>query len=156
MRSIRPPPNRQMRAKEGRTGSETIDKAILELRELLTSGNSNIDIDADGNLIDADGNLLQNYETKCECCGYVLGNTEQDGFYSRYMKCPNCGYIQYVPNWKRVPPFWIYKIVDEKGNDILDFKGNCRMFEGKDQAEEYIAFCRMTEKWMPIKVKWYG
>lgn len=128
--------------------SEAIDKAILELRELLTSGNS---------IMDADGNLVpENYETKCECCGYVLGNTEQDGFYMRYMKCPNCAYIQYVPNRKRVPPFWIYKIVDDKGKDILDFKGNCRMFEGKDQAEEYIAFSNMTEKWMPVEVERYG
>ena len=148
MRSIRSSTNWQMRAKECRTVSETIDKAILELRELLISGNSNID--ADGNLI------LENYETKCECCGYVLGNTKQDGFYMRYMKCPNCGYIQYVPNCKRVPPFWFYKIVDDKGKDILDFKGNCRRFEGKEQAEEYIAFCNMIEKWMPVKVEWYG
>ncbi len=132
--------------------SETIDKTILELRELLTSGNSNIDIDADGKLI------FENYETKCGCCGYVLANTKQDELHHhmRYMKCPNCGYIQCVPNLKRVPPFWIYKIVDDKGKDILDFKGDCRLFEGKDKAEKYIAFCNMAEKWMPVKVQRYS
>lgn len=49
MRSIRSSTNWQMRAKKCRTVSETIDKAILELRELLTSGNS---------IIDADDNLF--------------------------------------------------------------------------------------------------
>ena len=68
------------------------------------------------------------------------------------MRCPNCAYIQYVPNYKRIPPFRIYKIVDDKGKDILDFKGNYRRFEGKDQAGEYIAFCNMTEKWTPVEV----
>lgn len=136
--------------------SETIDKAILELRELLTSGNSNIDIDADGNLMDADGNLLQNYETKCECCGYVLGNTEQDGFYSRYMKCPNCGYIQYVPNWKRVPPFWRCKVVDKEGKAVLDFDGTVRLFEGEKSAKEYILYCKMEDKWKVQRDQPYG
>lgn len=136
--------------------SETIDKAILELRELLTSGNSNIDIDADGNLMDADGNLLQNYETKCECCGYVLGNTEQDGFYSRYMKCPNCGYIQYVPNWKRVPPFWRCKVVDKEGKAVLDFDGTVRLFEGEESAKEYILYCKMEDKWKVQRDQPYG
>lgn len=50
--------------------SETIDKTILGLKELLASGNSNIDLDADDNLI------LENYETKYKYCVYVLGNTE--------------------------------------------------------------------------------
>lgn len=128
--------------------SEALEKAILELRELLTS---------ETDIVDSNGNLImENYDTKCECCGYVLGNTEQDGIYQRYVTCPNCSYIQYVPNYKTVPPFWIYKIVDDKGKDILDFKGNCRRFEGKNQAEEYIAFCNMTEKWMPVKAEWYG
>lgn len=127
---------------------ETMDKAILELRELLTSENS---------FIDAEGNLVpENYEIRCECCGYVFGNTEQYGFHARYMKCPNCAYVQYVPNYKRIPLFWIYKIVDDKGKDILDFKGNCRRFEGKEQAEEYIAFCNMMEKWTPVEVERYG
>lgn len=40
---------------------ETIDKAILELRELLTSG-----MVAEGILVP------ENYEIRCECCGYVL------------------------------------------------------------------------------------
>lgn len=59
-----------MRARELRTVSETIDKTILGLKELLASGNSNIDLDADDNLI------LENYETKYMCYVYVLGNTE--------------------------------------------------------------------------------
>lgn len=130
--------------------SETIDKAILELRELLTSGNSNIDIDADGNLIP------ENYETKCECCGYVLGNTEQDGFYMRYMKCPNCGYIQYVPNCKRVPPFWRCKVVDKEGKAVLDFDGTVRLFEGDDSAKEYILYCKMEDKWEVQRDQPYG
>ena len=150
MRSIRLSTNWQMRAKECRTVSETIDKAILELRELLTSGNSNIDIDADGNLI------LENYETKCECCGYVLGNTEQDGFYSRYMKCPNCGYIQYVPNCKRVPPFWRCKVVDKEGKAVLDFDGTVRLFEGDESAKEYILYCKMEDKWKVQRDQPYG
>lgn len=130
--------------------SETIDKAILELRELLTSGNSNIDIDADGNLI------LENYETKCKCCGYVLGNTEQDGFYMRYMKCPNCGYIQYVPNCKRVPPFWRCKVVDKEGKAVLDFDGTVRLFEGDESAKEYILYCKMEDKWEVQRDQPYG
>ena len=150
MRFIRSSTNWQMRAKECKTVSETIDKAILELRELLTSGNSNIDIDADGNLI------FENHETKCECCGYVLGNTEQDGFYMRYMKCPNCGYIQYVPNCKRVPPFWRCKVVDKEGKAVLDFDGTVRLFEGDESAKEYILYCKMENKWMSIKVEWNG
>lgn len=150
MRFIRSSTNWQMRAKECKTVSETIDKAILELRELLTSGNSNIDIDADGNLI------FENHETKCECCGYVLGNTEQDGFYMRYMKCPNCGYIQYVPNCKRVPPFWRCKVVDKEGKAVLDFDGTVRLFEGDESAKEYILYCKMEDKWMSIKVEWNG
>lgn len=73
---------------------ETIDKAILELRELLTSENS---------IIDAEGNLVpENYETRCECCGYVLGNAEQYGFHARYMRCPNCAYVQYVSDGLRL------------------------------------------------------
>ena len=76
---------------------ETIDKAILELRELLTSENS---------IIDAEGNLVpENYKIRRECCGYVLGNAEQYSFHARYMKCSNCAYVQYVSNYKRVPPF---------------------------------------------------
>ena len=130
--------------------SETIDKAILELRELLTSGNSNIDIDADGNLI------LENYETKCKCYGYVLGNTEQDGFYMRYMKCPNCGYIQYVPNCKRVPPFWRCKVVDKEGKAVLDFDGTVRLFEGDESAKEYILYCKMEDKWEVQRDQPYG
>ena len=59
-----------MRARELRTVSETIDKTILGLKELLASGNSNIDLDAADNLI------LENYETKYKYCVYVLGNTE--------------------------------------------------------------------------------
>ena len=129
--------------------SEAKEKAILALRELLTSDTDVTDV------IDSNGNfIMKNFETKCICCGNVLGNTEQDGFHPRYVTCPNCSYIQYVPNCTRIPPFWIYKIVDDKGKDILDFKGNCRRFEGKNQAEEYIAFCNMTEKWMPVKVEW--
>lgn len=54
---------------------ETIDKAILELRELLTSENS---------IIDAEGNLVpENYEIRRECCGYVLCNAEQYSFHAR-------------------------------------------------------------------------
>ena len=77
--------------------SETIDKTILEL---MTSVEGIEDIFK-----------MNNFETKCECCGYVLSNTEQDGPFFRYVTCPNCSYIQYVPNWKKVPPFCIYKIV---------------------------------------------
>lgn len=141
MRSIRSSTNWQMRARGCRTVSETIDKDILELRELLTSGNSKINIDADSNLI------LENYETKCKCCGYVLGNTEQDGFYMRYMKCPDCGYVQYVPNCKRVPPFWRCKVVDKEGKAVLDFDGTVRLFEGDESAKEYILYCKMEDKW---------
>ena len=49
MKSIQSSTNWQMRLKECRTVSKTIDKAILELRELLTSGHS---------IIDADDNLF--------------------------------------------------------------------------------------------------
>lgn len=99
MKSIQSSTNWQMRLKECRTVSKTIDKAIYELRELPTSRNSNIDIDAEGNLVP------ENYEIRCECCGYVFGNKGQYGFHARYMKCPNCAYIQCLPNYKRIPPF---------------------------------------------------
>ena len=126
-----------------------VDEKILKLRELLLA-DSSVNIGESGELV------REYYETKCECCGYVLEDTEKDGFVIKYVSCPKCAYIQYVPNFKKVPPFWIYKVLDENGEEILDFKGNCRLFEGKEQAEEYIAFCNMIKKWTPIEVERYG
>lgn len=76
----------------------------------------------------------------------MLVNTEQDGVYMRYMKYPNRGYIQYVPNCKRVPPFWRYKVVDKEGKAVLDFDGTVRLFEGDESAKEYILYCKIADK----------
>lgn len=129
--------------------NDKVDEEILKLRELLLSGSA-ANIDENGELI------REYYETKCECCGYILGNTEKDGFFSRYVSCPKCAYIQYVPNFKRVPPFWICKIVDQEGKHVLDFRGEVRLFEGEERAREYICYCKMEDKWKVQRDRAYG
>lgn len=74
-----------------------VDDKMLRLRELLLS-DFGVNIDENGELV------IEHYETKCECYGYVLGNAEKDGFFSRYESCPKSAYIQYVTNLRRVPP----------------------------------------------------
>ena len=101
--------------------------------------------------------ISMNLEIKCDCCGHIFKKQEPNSScFGRYITCPECSYIQYMSYFKKVPPFWKYKIVDEKGNDILDFNGNCRLFDGVDVAKEYIAFCDMSEKCIIEKADYYG
>lgn len=99
----------------------------------------------------------QEYETRCreakrdccicDCCGHSLDNMEQNGSYFGYVTCPNCSYIQHIPNCFNIGSLNYYYVVDQEGNGVLDHNGQIRKFANRHIAKEYIRYCKMEDKW---------
>lgn len=130
-----------MQKSEEKTAKEQIE----EIRQKLLKND-------DVFIIDENGDLKKCTEKKnllCDKCSEPIPcSNYEDG---SFVKCPNCEYIQYVSSVKHVVSYWEWKVVDEIGNDILNYNGNCRVFHNKNLADEYIGFCKMSGKWKSEK-----
>lgn len=121
---------------------KTTEEQIEELRQKLLNSDDLFYVDENGMLKEFSETETKPFSNKrdllCDKCNEPLIRSSYED--EIFVKCPKCEYIQYVSSFKQIS-HCEWKVVDENGNDILDYTGNCRVFDNKDVADKYIDFC---------------